>query len=500
MSDRCYPELPSINYGDCVTATPSADDINREFQKAIEHYQGNRFAEASALLDRLAPHCGGRAEYFRLRGHIAMRNRDAATAFTNLQRAAELAPRTALHQFELGEHYRMSGKPAEAIRLYRQALALEPGAAIVRITMAGVLAMTGNVRAAIGEVDQAVASAGDNLQAYLAAALAYRDLKQVDAAIRSLRRAQGLRPGDLKIQAFLRELYTSQVRPWHFRMMNDTARNRAYDAAIRRAVGPETHVLEIGTGSGLLAMMAARAGARLVSTCEQVESIAETAAEIVKRNGFGERVKVIPKRSTQLAVGVDLPERADVLISEILSDKLLEEGVLSSTAHARHQLLKPNGIMIPRAIAAVVRLAGGDFLREAAMVDRIEGFDLTPFNRFCPNSVSINMEAGQIESYSDDIEVFRFELLAEGHRPEERELRLTARRTGTAIGLLQWLRLQLDDTETFENRPPDTVTPSAWRQVFYPFNRPLEVREGETVALWAAHDVVSMAFAPLPKV
>jgi type II protein arginine methyltransferase len=166
-----------------------------------------------------------------------MRNRDAATALTALQRAAELAPRTALHQFELGEHYRVSGKPGEAIRLYRQALALEPGAAIVRITLAGTLALTGNVRAALGEVDQAVAGAGDNLQALLAAALAYRDLKQVDAAIRTLRRAQALRPGDLKIQAFLRELYTSQVRPWHFRMMNDAARNRAYDAAIRRAVG-----------------------------------------------------------------------------------------------------------------------------------------------------------------------------------------------------------------------------------------------------------------------
>ena len=480
-----------------MNASPSSDDTDSDFQKAVEHYQGNRFAEAAALLDRLAPQCGGRAEYFRLRGHIAMRSRDPAAALTALQRAAELAPRAAVHQFELGEHYRMSGKPTEAIRQYRQTLALEPGAAVVRIALAGVLALTGQLRAALGEVDQAVAAAGDNLQALLAAAFAYRDLKQVDAAIRTQRRALALRPGDLKIQAFLRELYTSQVRPWHFRMMNDTARNRAYDAAIRRAVGPTTHVLEIGTGSGLLSMMAARAGARLVSTCEVVESIAETAAEIVRRNGFGERVKVIPKRSTQLAVGVDLPERADILISEILSDKLLEESVLSSTAHARRQLLKPNGVMIPRAIAAVVRLAGGDFLREASMVDRIDGFDLTPFNRFVPNSISLSMEAGQMESYSDDIEVFRFDLMADNNRPEERRLPVTARRTGTVIGLLQWLRLELDAVESFENRPTDQVTPSAWRQVFYPFTQPVELRAGETLTLWAAHDLASMAFAPI---
>jgi len=500
MSDRCYGDRLLLTHGDRVSISPSPDDIDREFQKAVDHYQANRLGEAALLLDRLARHCGGRAEYFRLRGHIAMRNRDSGGAFTALQRAAELAPRAALHQFELGEHYRMVGKPADALRLYRQALALEPGAAVVRIAMAGVLAHTGNARAAVAEVDQAVAGAGENLQALMAAAVAYRDLKQADAAIRTLRRAQALRPADLKIQAFLRELYTSQVRPWHFRMMNDAARNRAYDAAIRRAVGPTTHVLEIGTGSGLLSMMAARAGARLVSTCEVVESIAETAAEIVSRNGFAERVKVIPKRSTQLAVGIDLPERADLLISEILSDKLLEENVLSSTGHARRALLKPGGAMIPRAIAAVVRLAGGDFLREASMVGRIDGFDLTPFNRFVPNSISLSMEAGQMESYSDDIEVFRFDLMADNHRPEERQLQVTARRSGTAIGLLQWLRLQLDDTEAFENRPADMVTPSAWRQVFYPFTRPVELREGETLTLWAAHDLVSMAFAPLPKV
>src|SRR5262249_20186498 len=193
--------------------------------------------------------------------------------------------------------------------------------------------------------------------------------------------------------------------------------NRAYDAAIRRAVGPDTHVLEIGTGSGLLSMMAARAGARLVSTCESVESIAETAAEIVRLNGFGGRVNVIPKRSTQLALGGGLPERADILIGEIRSDKVREESVRASTAPPRRNLLKPGGIMIPRAIAAVVRLAGGDFLREASMVERIDGFDLAPFNRFVPNSISLSMEAGQMESYSDDIEVFRFDLMADNNQP-----------------------------------------------------------------------------------
>jgi protein arginine N-methyltransferase 7 len=481
-----------------VTASPAAADIDREFRKAIELFQGNHLTEAAAVLDRLAPHCSNQAEFFRLRGHIAMRGRDATAALAALQAAARLAPRAPVHQFDLAEHYRMIGQPSEAIRHYRQALALEPKAAMVRIALASMLVLAGQSRSAVSELHQAVADASNNLPALLAAAIAYRDLRQPDAAIRCLRQALALRPGDLNIEALLRDILTSQIRPWHFRMMNDAARNRSYDAAIRRAVGPNSHVLEIGTGSGLLAMMAARAGARRVTTCEQVEAIADTAAEIVRRNGLGERVTVVPKRSTQLTLGVDLPDRADLLISEVLSDRLLGEQVLSSTEHARQHLLKPDAVIIPREIAAVVRLVGGTFLQESASVGSVEGFDLSLFNRFAPSSISISMESGLIESFSDDVEVFRFDLRREDHRPEERRLPITVRRRGTVAGVLQWLRLQLDDQISFENRPPEQVAPSAWRQVFYPFCVPLDVQVGETVQLWAKHDLANLAFAPVP--
>jgi tetratricopeptide (TPR) repeat protein len=480
-----------------VKSAPAPADVDRRFQKAIEHFQSNRLADAAAVLDELAPRCAERAEFFRLRGLIAMRRRDPEAALEALQRAARLAPEAAVHQVDLAEHYKMSGQLAESIRHYQQALRLEPRAAMARISLAGMLAVTGQVAAALNEIDQAVAGAGNNLTVLISAALAYRDLKQADAAIRNLRRALALRPDDLGIRALLRDLLTSQVRPWHFRMMNDAARNQAYDAAIRRAVGPDTHVLEIGTGSGLLAMMAARAGARLVTTCEQVEAIAETAAEIVRRNGHAERVHVVPKRSTQLVVGVDLPERADVLISEVLSDKLLGEQVLASTTHARQHLLKPDAAIIPREIAAVVRLVGGPFLQESVSVGTVDGFDLSLFNRFAPVSISLSMESGLIESLSDDVEVFRFDLRQEGHRPEERRLQIRARRDGAVVGVLQWLRLQLDDEISFENRPPEQVAPSAWRQVLYPFLTPLQVRAGETVQLWAKHDLMNLAFAPI---
>src|ERR1044072_84243 len=67
-----------------------------------------------------------------------------------------------------------------------------------------------------------------------------------------------------------------QIIPrWHFEMLNDEKRNVAFEQALSRAITPETIVLDIGSGTGLLAMMAARAGARETITCEMVPQFAE---------------------------------------------------------------------------------------------------------------------------------------------------------------------------------------------------------------------------------
>ena len=81
----------------------------------------------------------------------------------------------------------------------------------------------------------------------------------------------------------LNEVSAKAVPIWHLSMMNDTTRNDAYSAAINRAVEEEMLVLEIGTGSGLLSMMAADSGAKQVITSETIETISKTAREIIMK-------------------------------------------------------------------------------------------------------------------------------------------------------------------------------------------------------------------------
>ena len=102
---------------------------------------------------------------------------------------------------------------------------------------------------------------------------------------------------------------------WHIPMLNDRRRNDAFERAIRAAIekaGKDALVLDIGTGSGLLSMMAARAGARKIVTCERVPVIAETAERIVAANGYDRQINVVNKGSNELVVGRDIPSRADM--------------------------------------------------------------------------------------------------------------------------------------------------------------------------------------------
>ena len=136
----------------------------------------------------------------------------------------------------------------------------------------------------------------------------------------------------------------------HARMLHDTRRTDDYLAAIGEAVQPGDVVLDIGTGSGVLAIAAARAGAQHVYAIE-ASDIAEVAGRVFAANEVQDRVTLIPGWSRT----IDLPEQADVLVSEIIGNEPFEEEILETTLDARRRLLKPGGLMIPNALTLLAR-------------------------------------------------------------------------------------------------------------------------------------------------
>jgi precorrin-6B methylase 2 len=137
----------------------------------------------------------------------------------------------------------------------------------------------------------------------------------------------------------------------HARMLHDHRRTTDYIAALKSAVTPADVVLDIGTGSGILALAAARAGARHVYAVE-ASDIADVAERVFMCNGVQDRVTLIRGWSRD----IELPERADVLVAEIIGNEPFEEEILETTLDARRRLLKPGARLIPQSLELFARL------------------------------------------------------------------------------------------------------------------------------------------------
>ena len=136
----------------------------------------------------------------------------------------------------------------------------------------------------------------------------------------------------------------------HARMLHDDRRTSDYIAALREAVGPDDVVLDIGTGSGVLAVAAARAGARHVYAVE-ASDIAGVAERVFAENGVQDRITLIRGWSRE----IELPEPADLLVAELIGNEPFEEEILETTLDARRRLLKPGGRLIPHTLELMAR-------------------------------------------------------------------------------------------------------------------------------------------------
>ncbi len=378
-------------------------------------------------------------------------------------------------------------------------LARDPGNPSLLLDAAHKYAAAGQRAEAISSCRTALSIQPDFAAASITLALLLRQSFNVDEALLVLQQARAVAPNNSEVLAYLRQMLGSgRVPMWHFSMMNDKPRNQAYEQAIRATVRPGDHVLEIGTGSGLLAMMAARAGAGYVSSCEMVVPIADKARQIIEQNGYAERVTVINKESTALQIPQDLPERADVLVAEVISSDLLGEGMLDSYDDARTRLLKPDARIVPCAAGVIAQLAGADKLASYTRVGEIAGFDLQGFNDFTPVTLYPEELGLRLTMYSAPFEVFEFDLQCDRRVAAERKaiaVRVIA--SGLCYGVLQWLKLDLAPGVSFENAPCDMagdIRAGHWRQVLHTFPQPLQVHQGQLLQLVASHDRNSLMF------
>ena len=160
---------------------------------------------------------------------------------------------------------------------------------------------------------------------------------------------------------------------------------RPFRRAIDSVVGPGAVVLDVGAGSGILSLFAARAGAARVYAVEET-TIAVLAQELAAANGFAQVVRVVQGDITE----IEPPERVDVIVSEWLGGFGIDEGMLGPVIAARDRWLKPGGIMIPHSVTAWTALVHDQYLGETVDFLRANpyGLDLADLIEKTVNEIS----------------------------------------------------------------------------------------------------------------
>lgn len=354
----------------------------------------------------------------------------------------------------------------------------------------------GKMQEAAADYKAALAVAPADGETLKKATLCLLESGQGDQALDLCRDILRAQPGSLTARLGEQWVLSQLVPLWHVPMMNEPERNQAYYDGLKSVVAPEKLVFEIGTGSGLLAMMAASLGARQVVTCEAVGLVARTASKIIERNRLADRITVLAKPSTAIQLQHDLPRQADILVHEIFSSELLGEHVLPAIEDAKKRLLKPGGVIVPACASIMIALVGGDELAKNIYVKEAFGFDVRDFNAIYPKKRPLYREDLMPILMSDAVEAFRFDFNRDSTYPaESKRLEITASRAGPCFGIIQWIRLEMAEGVVFENRPATRRAVASWQQTTYGFDEPLALKEGSVVAVEATHDRARPWFA-----
>ncbi|XP_069687860.1 protein arginine N-methyltransferase 7-like isoform X2 [Periplaneta americana] len=317
-------------------------------------------------------------------------------------------------------------------------------------------------------------------------------------------------------------------------MLHDTERNQKYYIGVKRAIekmhsmGKKAHVLDIGTGTGLLSMMAAKSGADTIVACEAFHPMAECAKKVINENGLEDKIVIIPKRSTDMTVGVgqDMEHRANILVTEVFDTELIGEGAISTFIHAHEELLEKDSIVVPSSATVYVQVVGSQLaqnwnrLQPIADIDRTTLLLDTPEKvQQCPGAAAVHdiqlsqFPKDQFNTIIPPTPVFRFDWSGKVPLARERSnaLNLVSSGNGVAQVVFMWWDLVMDvHEEIILSCAPVWAHPMSdnekmlpwrdhWMQAVYYLPSEIPVTKGDKLVLISQHDEYSFWFHMFSK-
>lgn len=282
-------------------------------------------------------------------------------------------------------------------------------------------------------------------------------------------------------EPLFRRLNHRDFPSWHFAMLNDRRRNEAIEKSISELDLAGKTVVEIGAGTGLIALLFAKYGADRVVTCEQNANLAHIAREVISSTPYSERIELVEMNSRDAIDNGLLPQAPDVIFTETLDCGVVGEAYFAIACDIR-ALAGKNTIILPTRIHQVGQVVDSVDIDELNTVDDVCGFDLSVLNAFSTATYfPVRSELYDLRALTPPqvVRSYDYRKPVDGHRVE-----LTVARSGRARGLITWMEIEFGN-HLFHNAPG---TRSHWHQAYHPLSDALQVVSGQTLEISIADD------------
>lgn len=300
---------------------------------------------------------------------------------------------------------------------------------------------------------------------------------------------------------------SEQLMEWgagfHDLLLGDELRMTAFRAAIDEVVRPGGTVLDLGTGTGVLAEWALRAGARMVYAIELNKSLLDVAVARIEAAGYAARFRPV----LGLSFDVDIPDAVDVIVSETMGNIADNEGFVEILQDARRRFLAVGGAMIPSRVESYL-------VPVAAERAHAEVRQASPQGGNGPEQFALQLRSRKARSPFD----FYYDAIipARTHLSEPRPARqyefgdeetatyglrltYTAHRPGLLTGIKGYFVATLSDAVKLDISGDDIegrTTSDSWKHCYLPIENPCAVQAGDRIELRFSRSRPVGAFDP----
>jgi len=266
---------------------------------------------------------------------------------------------------------------------------------------------------------------------------------------------------------------------FHDLMLGDRLRMAAFRTAIREAVRPGHVVLDLGTGTGILALWSLEAGAARAYGLDVSATVLATAAQRLDAAGHGERFV----RVHGMSYTVELPERVDLIISETLGNLVDNESCVSILADARTRFLKPGGVLLPRRAQSYLAPVAAERAHAAVLAGAVQGGDASRIGRWATYYDAVVPWSAHLAGPR----LLRdYGFTAADQDEYDVELTFPVARGGALTGFKGWFVADLSATVALDISGDDIGgggSSDSWKHCYLPIEHPVRVRPGDRVTV-----------------